>query len=213
VSPAPTNASDFPSGDHLGHQQARLPVVTCTAGPATRPSRTFETNTWFTPFERSDTKASWVPSGDHAGWTSVAGWSVNWCAGPPSTAAIQAYISNSDVTAGGALTVSASTASSIDAIVIAAAVGVGGAVGVGVGAAGAGSYASNKIQAGVNAYIDGDATQFEREPLTRLAADGELMAYRHEAFWQCMDTLQDRNILEGLWHKNSPWKVWKEIYE
>ncbi len=41
-------------------------------------------------------------------------------------------------------------------------------------------------------YIDGDDTQFEREPLERLAADGQLMAYRHDGFWQCMDTLRDK---------------------
>lgn len=58
-------------------------------------------------------------------------------------------------------------------------------------------------------YIDGDATQFEREPLTRLAADGELMAYRHESFWQCMDTLKEAQDLNGLWEEGTaPWKVW-----
>ena len=52
---------------------------------------------------------------------------------------------------------------------------------------------------GVFDYIDGDATQFEREPLERLAADGELMAYRHEAFWQCMDTGKEVQVLNALW--------------
>jgi glucose-1-phosphate cytidylyltransferase len=58
-------------------------------------------------------------------------------------------------------------------------------------------------------YIDGDETHWEREPLERLAADGQLMAYRHEAFWQCMDTLRDKHLLDSLWEKgDAPWKVW-----
>ncbi|HRN67048.1 MAG TPA: glucose-1-phosphate cytidylyltransferase [Promineifilum sp.] len=58
-------------------------------------------------------------------------------------------------------------------------------------------------------YIDGDDTQFEKEPLERLAADGELMAYRHEGFWQCMDTRRDKYVLEKLWESgNAPWKTW-----
>ncbi len=59
-------------------------------------------------------------------------------------------------------------------------------------------------------YIDGDQTQWEREPLERLAKDGQLMAYRHTAFWQCMDTLRDKVLLEELWQKgNPPWKTWE----
>ncbi len=55
-------------------------------------------------------------------------------------------------------------------------------------------------------YIDGDATSFERGPLTRLARDGELMAYRHDSFWQCMDTVRDRKLLEELWSSGrAPW--------
>ena len=57
-------------------------------------------------------------------------------------------------------------------------------------------------------YIDGDATLFEREPLERLAKDGELMAYCHDGFWACMDTLRDRVRLEELWQDGAPWKVW-----
>lgn len=57
-------------------------------------------------------------------------------------------------------------------------------------------------------YIDGDDTQFEREPLERLAKDGQLMAYRHEGFWQCMDTIRDRKRLEELWESGAPWRVW-----
>ena len=58
-------------------------------------------------------------------------------------------------------------------------------------------------------YIAGDATQWEYEPLERLAAEGQLMAYRHDSFWQCMDTLRDKRLLESLWEKgDAPWKVW-----
>jgi glucose-1-phosphate cytidylyltransferase len=57
-------------------------------------------------------------------------------------------------------------------------------------------------------YIDGDATHFEKEPLERLARDHQLMAYRHTSFWQCMDTIRDRKLLETLWESgNAPWKV------
>jgi glucose-1-phosphate cytidylyltransferase len=58
-------------------------------------------------------------------------------------------------------------------------------------------------------YIQGDETFFEREPLERLAEDGQLAAYRHDGFWQCMDTLRDVRLLESLWQTgNPPWKVW-----
>jgi glucose-1-phosphate cytidylyltransferase len=58
-------------------------------------------------------------------------------------------------------------------------------------------------------YIEGDDTEWEKEPLERLAADGQLMAYRHEGFWQCMDTLRERKLLEQLWDSGrAPWKVW-----
>jgi len=59
-------------------------------------------------------------------------------------------------------------------------------------------------------YIDGDMTQWEREPLERLAAEGQLMAYRHNSFWQCMDTLRDKRLLESLWESGeAPWKLWE----
>lgn len=58
-------------------------------------------------------------------------------------------------------------------------------------------------------YIDNDDTQWEREPLERLAKDGELMAFRHHGFWQCMDTPREKHILEEMWRSESaPWKVW-----
>ncbi|MGH8728690.1 MAG: glucose-1-phosphate cytidylyltransferase [Burkholderiales bacterium] len=58
-------------------------------------------------------------------------------------------------------------------------------------------------------YIAGDGTLLEREPLERLAQDGQLMAYRHFDFWQCMDTIRDRQFLQRLWDDgNAPWKIW-----
>lgn len=58
-------------------------------------------------------------------------------------------------------------------------------------------------------YIEGDATRWEKEPLERLANDSQLMAYRHTGFWQCMDTLHEKMLLEKLWQKNkAPWKIW-----
>ena len=59
-------------------------------------------------------------------------------------------------------------------------------------------------------YIEGDATVWEREPMTNLARDGQLVAYRHPGFWQPMDTLRDKNVLEELWASgNAPWKIWQ----
>jgi glucose-1-phosphate cytidylyltransferase len=60
----------------------------------------------------------------------------------------------------------------------------------------------------VGEYLDGDATVWEREPLERLAADDQLAAYRYEGFWQMMDTLRDKNLLEDLWRRGAPWKAW-----
>jgi glucose-1-phosphate cytidylyltransferase len=58
-------------------------------------------------------------------------------------------------------------------------------------------------------YVEGDTTQWEREPLERLASEGQLMAYRHDSFWQCMDTLRDRKLLEQVWQSGQPpWKTW-----
>ena len=58
-------------------------------------------------------------------------------------------------------------------------------------------------------YIDGDETMFEREPLERLADEGQLGCYRHKGFWQCMDTLRDKEKLERLINTNkAPWVVW-----
>jgi len=58
-------------------------------------------------------------------------------------------------------------------------------------------------------YLEGDATVFEKEPLERLASMGELKAYRHEGFWQCMDTKREKDELEALWNSNQAlWKKW-----
>ena len=58
-------------------------------------------------------------------------------------------------------------------------------------------------------YLEDDKTVWEQTPLMNLAADGELMAYEHEGFWQPMDTLRDKNHLEALWDSGTaPWKQW-----
>lgn len=57
--------------------------------------------------------------------------------------------------------------------------------------------------------IEGDSTSWEAEPLSRLAASGQLMAFEHTGFWQPMDTLRERNLLEELWLSGkAPWKSW-----
>jgi len=67
------------------------------------------------------------------------------------------------------------------------------------------------LEPGVFAYLEGDNTSLEADVLERLAADGQLAAYRHEGFWQCMDTLRDVRLLESLWRSGKPpWKVWDE---
>ena len=59
-------------------------------------------------------------------------------------------------------------------------------------------------------YIAGDETIWEREPLERLAREGNVAAYCHRGFWQCMDTMRDRLHLEDLWQRNdAPWRIWK----
>lgn len=59
-------------------------------------------------------------------------------------------------------------------------------------------------------YIEGDLTQWEREPMERLAREGQLMAYRHDGFWQCMDTMRDKHVLEKMWESGrAPWNTWQ----
>lgn len=58
-------------------------------------------------------------------------------------------------------------------------------------------------------WIDGDDTLWEHEPLQKLAQMGQLSAYKHEGFWQPMDTLHDKVYIQNLWSTNkAPWKVW-----
>lgn len=58
-------------------------------------------------------------------------------------------------------------------------------------------------------YLTGDDCILEKEPLRRLAEEGQLMSYQHKGYWQCMDTLREKNQLEKLWKSgNAPWKVW-----
>lgn len=60
-------------------------------------------------------------------------------------------------------------------------------------------------------YISDDSTTFEREPLENIAKEGQLMAFKHNGFWQCMDTMRDREKLEKLWESGSaPWRVWNK---
>lgn len=58
-------------------------------------------------------------------------------------------------------------------------------------------------------YLEGDDTIFEQEPLKKLAAEGQLMAYKHNGFWQCMDTKREKDALEKMWEEgDAPWKTW-----
>jgi len=67
------------------------------------------------------------------------------------------------------------------------------------------------MEPGVFGYIDDDATVLEREPLERLAEAGQLAAYRHDGFWQCMDAQKDKQALEELWASGkAPWKIWRD---
>jgi len=60
-------------------------------------------------------------------------------------------------------------------------------------------------------YLEGDQTILEREPLERLVAEGQLMSYRHAGFWQCMDNVREKELLEKLWASGkAPWKVWAD---
>lgn len=66
------------------------------------------------------------------------------------------------------------------------------------------------LEPGVFDYVEGDSIYWEREPMERLAADGQLMAYKHRSFWQCMDTVRDKRRLQELWDAgNPPWKIWR----
>jgi len=63
----------------------------------------------------------------------------------------------------------------------------------------------------VFSYLDGDACVFEKKPMEKLAEEGNLAAYTHTGFWQCMDTQREKKKLEELWNTgNAPWKIWKD---
>jgi len=63
---------------------------------------------------------------------------------------------------------------------------------------------------GIFEYLDGDDTSLEGDTLEKLAKDGQLAAYQHDGFWQCMDHLRDKRLLESLWQAGkAPWKVWE----
>jgi len=65
------------------------------------------------------------------------------------------------------------------------------------------------FEQGIYEYLSGDETVLESQALERLASQGQLAAYRHEGFWQCMDTLRDKRLLEGLWQQGkAPWRLW-----
>jgi len=66
------------------------------------------------------------------------------------------------------------------------------------------------LEPGVFEYIEGDDTAWDYGPMMQLAQDGQLMAYKHESFWQCMDTLREKKLLEDLWASGkAPWCVWR----
>jgi glucose-1-phosphate cytidylyltransferase len=62
------------------------------------------------------------------------------------------------------------------------------------------------IEPGFFDFISGDETLLEKEPLERASELGQLMAFKHDGFWQCMDTRRDHELLESLWLKGAPWK-------
>lgn len=65
------------------------------------------------------------------------------------------------------------------------------------------------LEPGIFDYLNDDQDSLEAGALERLALDGQLAAYRHHSFWQCMDTLRDKRYLEGLWREDqAPWKIW-----
>ena len=60
-------------------------------------------------------------------------------------------------------------------------------------------------------YLSDDTTIFEEQPMEKLASEGELMSYRHTGFWQCMDSVRERLLLENMWSEGSaPWKIWRD---
>jgi glucose-1-phosphate cytidylyltransferase len=65
------------------------------------------------------------------------------------------------------------------------------------------------VEPGVGKYLTDDTCVFENEPLDKLAAEKQLVAYQHSGFWQCMDTYREQQLLTGMWNSGkAPWKVW-----
>lgn len=70
------------------------------------------------------------------------------------------------------------------------------------------------LEPGVLDFLQDDSSSLEVDAMGQIAADGQLAAYRHDDFWQCMDTLRDKNYLESLWQSGkAPWKTWEENQE
>ncbi|HTY18757.1 MAG TPA: glucose-1-phosphate cytidylyltransferase [Myxococcota bacterium] len=66
------------------------------------------------------------------------------------------------------------------------------------------------LEPGIFPYLEGDGSSLEADGLEAIARDGQLMAYRHEQFWQCMDTVRELRALQRLWSEGrAPWKIWK----
>jgi glucose-1-phosphate cytidylyltransferase len=64
------------------------------------------------------------------------------------------------------------------------------------------------FERGVLDYLESDETDLERQTLARLAGEGQLMMYRHNGFWGKMDTFKEAQVLDELWQREKPWKVW-----
>lgn len=65
------------------------------------------------------------------------------------------------------------------------------------------------LEPGIFDYISGDSVPWESEPLNKIAGDGQFMAFQHEAFWQPMDTMREKLLLQSLWDSgHAPWKIW-----
>jgi glucose-1-phosphate cytidylyltransferase len=69
------------------------------------------------------------------------------------------------------------------------------------------------VEPGIFTYMtNGSATVFEKEPMAKLAGEGQIAAYKHTGFWKSMDTLKDKKELTNMWLKNNaPWALWKKI--
>jgi glucose-1-phosphate cytidylyltransferase len=66
------------------------------------------------------------------------------------------------------------------------------------------------FEPGIFDYLQSDSTVLESDPMENLVSDGQLRSFRHDGFWQCMDTIRDRSHLEELWQSDPPWKIWRD---